>query len=361
MQSLFRIENDLSVGTFYLRMWDYTKTGLEQNITKATQFYHDYPVPCASSHLLVRLIMSMGVSRQMDYERYVVNCTVHANKIAHALKLTTSTSKGDMWNGVFYGGGSNEIIIAHTAYFDIFHAKANWKNLEPVTILSHSQTNLSLIGPDSKTTTDDKGVNVIAINIPMMMAMYYCFNAEQDQIEAIGGFRKNITQFIGGYVMTNAIRSHTDHVVFNRLFDSMRGLPSMKAFRKHSFYQIDYTQALDTVIAQQLQVLPTFNRKFAGVMRATPMVSVENMQALSRLPSIAPTYQCLWALSIARIKMLAFLMTSQKGEAAIRNASEINQIQRTLKIQGTRKAIKNNLSLDAYYLVSNYLDIVGAA
>jgi hypothetical protein len=360
MQQLFRIENDMDLGTFYLRQWSYTKDGLEQNLSKIIDFYHDYPVPCASSHLLVRLIQSMGVSRQMDYDRYVSNCTRYATATAQALKLTTATSKGDLWNGVFYGGGSTEIILGHSTYFDVFHARNNWKMLEPVVVLSHSQTNLALIGPDSKTTSDDKGVNVIAINIPMLMAMYYCFNVEQDQIEASGGVRKNINQFVGGFIMTNAVRSHTDQVVFNRLFDSMQGLPSLKAFRKHSFYQINYAQSLDTVINQQLQLLPSFNRKFAGVMRATPMVSVDNLQELSRLPAMAPTYQCLWALSVARIKMLAFLMLTQKN-AEIRNASEINQIQRTLKFQNTRKAIKNNLSLDAYYLVSNYLDIVGAA
>lgn len=359
MQSLFRLENEeTNTGSVYPRQWVYAKNGLIQNVEKIEQFYQDYPIAVAASHLLVRLIHSVNISRNLSFDRYIANCSARSMNVAQALKLTSALSKGQVWDGVFYGSGTKEIIIVHDTLFPIQHAYDNWKDLHPVTVLQHNQTNTSMLIPDSRVSSTDKGMAIIAINIPMLMAMYYRFNQEQDAVELGGGARRTVYQFIHSYALAGMVRSHLDNVILNRFFNKATGIPTTEAIRKHSFFLINYDQALDTVADVQLQYLRNFKRRFAGVMKATHLPIAGDLWEFSHLPSVPSTLQVFWALALSRMKILAFLCTVQKDYERI-NARDLNTIRWSMKIHQTRMVIKNNLGLEAYYEIAPLLDIVG--
>jgi hypothetical protein len=358
MQSLFRLEPETNAGSIELRQWPYATAGLLQNVEKIEQYYRDYPTAVASSHLLVRLIQSIAVSRKLSYDRYVANCTAVSLNVAQSLKLTSGLSKGQVWDGEFYGSGSKEIIIGHDTLFPIYEAYENWQNLHPVTVLQHNQTNTALMLPDGRVSSTDKGVSIIAINIPMLMAMYYCFNEEQDNEEANGRPRRTIYQFVCSYALAGMMRSHLDCVVFNRLYNKVTGVPMVPAIRKHSFFLVDYDAALDVAADQQLENMRNLKKRFAGVLKSVKMPMSKDMWEFSQLPSVPETLQAEWALVLARIKVIAFLCLAQKDYERINNR-ELTTIRRVLRMQQTRQVIKNNLGMEAYFQVASYLDIVG--
>jgi hypothetical protein len=206
--------------------------------------------------------------------------------------------------------------------------------------------------------TTDKGVAIIAINIPMLMAMYYCYNQEQDKIELNGGTRGTIVQFVVGYALSGMIRSHLDNVVFNRLYNKVTGTPNVNAIRKHSFFLTDYDSALDTTAEQQVMYLKNMKNRFPGVMRATHLPISENLWEFSKLPAVPSTLQAYWALTLSRMKVLAFLCLAQNNAEHI-NGRELETIRKLMRMQETRKVIRNNLGIEAFYQIAPYLDIVG--
>jgi hypothetical protein len=358
MQSLFRLEKESNTGSIDLRQWDYATAGLLQNVEKIEHFYQDYPIAVNGSHLLVRLIQSVNISRNLSFDRYIANCSARSLNVAQALKITSALGKGQIWDGVFYGNGTNEIIIAHDTLFPIQDVHANWKEYHPVTVLQHNQTNTALMLPDGRVSSTDKGVAVIAINIPMLMAMYYRFNEEQDAAELAGKNRRSLYQFISSYALGGMIRSHLDNVVLNRLYNRASGVPVTDAIRKHSFFMIDYDAALDTAAGMQLEYLKNMKRRFSGVMHATQLPISGNLWNFSELPAVPSTLQVFWALAVSRMKIMAFLCLVQKDYARI-NARELTTLRWLMKLHQTRQVIKNNMGLEAYFEIAPYLDIVG--
>jgi hypothetical protein len=277
---------------------------------------------------------------------------------AQALKITSALGKGQIFDGVFYGTGTKEVIIAHDTLFPIQEAWDNWKTMQPVTVLLHNQSNTQLMVPDGRVSSTDKGVAVIAINVPMLMAMYYRFNQEQDAVEQGGGARRTLYQFVHGYALTNMVRSHLDGVIFNRLFNRAAGIPNTEAIRKHSFFMPNYDAALDTSADFQLEYLRNMKKRFAGVMKATHLPIAGDLWEYAHLSSVPHTLQVFWALVTARIKIVAFLCMVQKDYERI-NAKELNTIRWLMRLNQTKQVMRSNLGLETYFEVAPWLDRVG--
>lgn len=358
MQSLFRLEHETSTGSIELRQWDYVKLGLFKNIEKIEQFYQDFPIAVAASHLLVRLIQTVNISRNLSFDRFIANCSTHSLNVGQALKITNSLSKGQIWDGVFYGSGTKEIIIGHETLFSIREAHDNWKNLHPVTVLQHNQTNTMLMVPDGRVSSLDGGLAIIAINIPMLMAMYYRFNEEQDAVELGGGTRRTIYQFIHSYALTGMLRSHLDNVVLNRLYNRAAGIPTTESIRKHSFFTVNYDSALDSTANQQLEYLKNMKKRFSGVMKVVHLPISDDLWEFAKLPNMPSTLQVFWALALSRMKIMALLCLVQKDYARI-NGRELTTIKWLMNLHQTKQVIRNSLGMELYYSIAQYLDIVG--
>lgn len=358
MQSLFRLDNELYAGSSYLRQWPYLQNGLRQSLGKVHDYYHTYPVASNSSHVLVRLITAVNISRNLPFERYLANCYASSIDTAQALKMTTATSRGRVWEGEFYGEGSHEVLIGHRDYFSPALLEQNWKSMTPVTVLSNSQTNLAMLVPDGRTNSKDTSVAVIAVNIPMLMAMYYCFNLEQDEKQVRGFPRETVAQFVYGYALANMVASQTDHAYLNRLYCITNGIPQYSALRQNSFFLTDYSRVTDEVVEQQLSYVKNMQTKVVGTMKAIHMPFSENLLELSKLPVMSPTLQCFWALGLSRLKFLALYRTAQRN-ADTASASEFKNIAWQFKIQQVSQVIRNNLGMKAYYEIASLLDAAG--
>lgn len=358
MQSLFRLENDLSAGSRYIQRWPYLQKGLLQNIEKIEHYYQTYSIPAASSHIIEKLITAMGIPLSLEYDRYVANAYSSSRNVAQALKMTTSSSRGQVWDGVFYGQGSKEIIIAHEDYFNIFAARDNWKRMTPVTVLTHHITNSRFLIPDGKTTSKETGLAVIAINVPMLMAMYYCWVEEQTEKARRGEVRQTINQFVHGYALTGMIRTHADNVMLNNLYANSTGLPVVPSIRQHSFFTSDYTSDLAHVVEEQNIYVRNSQSHVLGTLGIVQVPCAGTMKDMSKLPRLASTMQCFWALVLARVKMLAYVAVTQKSSEK-RHSSEFSNIAYLMKIYQARNSIKGNLGMEAYYEIAPMLDRIG--
>lgn len=359
MHKLFQLEQSGSTPYSRVPNWQVLSDGLVRNHKLVVNYYEQYPQVVSSSHFLVRLLYAVNIGKSLPIERFYYAACARSLNTAMALKLTTSLSRGDVFDGVFYGKGSREVIIGHIDSFDYAKSEYTWRSLESVRVLHHPKSDLSMIVPDGRATSAETGLSVISINIPMLLVQYYHFSKEQDARESQGMARRSVMQFIYSYVLTNALKSHLDYAVFNRMYNMQRGIPMGESAVKHSFALINYSSLLDESLKEMNRRAVDLPYKFDAKMKLVPSIFSANMSELSKLPDMASTLQVFWALVTSRIKMLSFLVRANKvSNARAIGASEINNIQRLIRIQSTQDVMKNILGFDAWYDIASDVDTV---
>lgn len=359
MYKLFNHETPVAQGVTNAMGWKYVRDGLKLSLGTVIGYYRKNPTAVRSSHFLVRLIQSISVPRSHNLERYFANVDAISLNTSMALKMTSSIFRGTMFDGVFYGEGTKEVLIAHTEYFDIFEANRNWQNLCPVRVLSHPMTDTGLNIPDGRKTGVEDGIAVVAINISMLMIQYRAFRRNEWLVRGqFGENEMSVMQFIRMYVLPNMLFSHLDVVLFNRIANTARGAPLGMSKARHSFHLIDYDDKIDTVHEKILKDLTQNYRDFTTIMRTVPMVTKENMESLMRLPRMASTNQVDWALSICRLSALAFLFRASKGGPNTRNRSEVNDILKTILSYQSDHLMETMLPLEQYFRVKDQIDLL---
>lgn len=359
MQTLFRLEDDSNVGIVSAPEWNYVRSGLQKNLNTVVQYYQRFPSRVDGSSLIQKILYSIGIPRDLPIDRFYAAVNSRALNAAMALGFTTSISKGQIFYDNFYGGKCPEVIIGHTTGFDFYQAQRNWEQLQPITILRHPKSDLAMHIPDGGVTSSEEGLAVIAVNIPMLAIQYREWRLREDAMAlAAGENPRPVGNYIYSYPLTNAVYSHVDVALFNRLYNRLHGYPNGVTQRRHSFATVDFTRRLDDIQDLLLGILSRNHRQFDGVLKTVPMVSTPDLSRLAELPDTVPTRQVLWGLSAARIKMLSFMFQAQGDEARLRNASEVNRVIRNLEMWNTQQAWMNSMPVGAYMECKYDFDIV---
>jgi hypothetical protein len=360
MQTLFGIGRDTNPGIVSIPEWNYVRLGLIKNLDTTTGYYRRYPLFIDSAHFLIKLIYSAGIYRAMPIDRYYAYLQNRAMGVAMANKMTTSISKGEIFDGVFYGRGTKEVIIGTNDEFDFYEAERNWEDLRPIRILHHPRSDLNLNVPDGTQNGYEEGAAVIEVNIPMLVIQYRKFRLIEEQNSMLGGESpRSPMQFLFSYPLTNALYSHLDCAVFNRLYNFLVGAPNAEAKKKHPFYLTDYSDSLNRIQLKQLDILKQSKIKsFDGLMRTIPMVDRPTLAEMVELPDVAPTRQVVWGLALSRLQVLSFLFRCTGQNPRVANGAEVNRIVLAFQRMKTDQALKSSLPLDLYFDAKQDIDTI---
>jgi hypothetical protein len=329
MQTLFNLVPRALQGIQVPALWPYVKEGLRANVGQVIRYYRGNPQAVKGDHLLVRLIQTAAMPLSMSYERYYANVDAISLDLSMPLKLTSSLYKGQIWDGVFYGPGSDEIIIAHTDSFNIDKAYKDWQNVTPVRVLRHAKSDLYLNLPDGQHNTTESGTAVIAVNIPLLMCQYYAFRQSYMIGAEEGMDTRSIMMFVHMYVLPNMLFSHLDQALFNRIQRLADLTPMGQTLRKHPFALIDYSQKLDQCYTAVLQNLRGQEKDLVGILQSVPAAARKNMEEAMQVPDMAPTRQVMWALAVSRLPMLDFVLGQTHTTPQTKNQSEVNNLNHT--------------------------------
>lgn len=329
MHTLFNLVPRALQGIQTPALWPYVREGLRANVGQVIRYYRGNPQAVKGDHLLVKIIQGIDMPLAMDYERYYANVDAVSLDLSMVLKLTSSLYKGQMWDGVFYGPGSDEIIIAHTDSFDLDKARKDWQNVTAVRVLRHAKSDIYLNLPDGRRNTTESGVSVIAINVPLLMCQYYAFRQSYWLEDSVKLDPQSTMMFIHMYVLPNMLLSHLDQALLNRIHNLANKIPMGQTLRRHPFALIDYSQKLDQAYMQILQNLQNQEKNLVGILQSVPAIGWENMEQVSQLPDMAPTRQVMWALAVSRLPMLDFALSMTHDSPMTKNQAEINTINRT--------------------------------
>lgn len=344
MQQLFNCDPFPQRGTTESPSWNYTRRGLTSNLITVVNYYHNRSLAVRTNHLLVQLLNAARLNYENHLELFYARADGLTNLLANAFKLTSNTSVGKAFDGVFYGAGSTEVIIAHNESFDVHYAHDHWRVLSPVRSLMHSKTDIEMHIPNGVAYSKEQGVAVIAINIPMLFVMYRGFVLEQLDALRKGRQAKTTAQFIHTYVLSNMIGSHLDVALTNRLIATACGEPVVtNTSRKHLFNLSNWQSQTDKVIREQAAVMLKQSLSMHDMLCMMPAVHYINAAQAMRLPSMPPVYQYTWAEMLARIKVIAGLIFISPTNLLAYDKSHLQRIARTIDYQGPLVQLKKVL------------------
>jgi len=359
MHTLFNYQTTVQQGIVKFPDWSWVRDGLKRNLGTTIAYYRRNPQAVRSEHFLVRLLQSISVPKSQQTERYYSNVDALALHLANALKMTSPISNGKIFEGVFYGPGTSEILIAVDTDFDPLWAHQNWENLPSVTVLRHPRSDLGLNLPDGQATGSETGLAVIAVNITMLAMQYRAFRMNEERNAKFVDGQRSVMQFVHMYVLPNMLPSQTDLAIFNRIDNLSKGAPLGQSKKRHAFYLPDtYDRRCQQIQQNILAEIAKTNLDFVTIMRSIPTVTRENLEQTLRTPNIAATMQVDWALTIARLPGLAFLTRVAPEGGRNRNRQELNAIQRMALRYKTANVMRNRLPPDLYWDVQLEIDDV---
>ena len=355
MHTLFNIDLNIQTPVFRHPDWGWVSETVRRGLNSFTEYYHSNSTAIKSNHLLVKLIQSITVPKSQSLNSYYEHVDLMSSNLSMALKFTSSINKGNIFNNVFYGQNSNEIIISYSAPFDLEFADKNWKDASAVRVLRHDRSSLALTPLVGLENYNKKEIAIIAINIPLLAVQYRAFRNHESTVNQDDS-QRSVMQFIAMYVLPNMQASHLDHCIFNRLYNLLFNLPNDEFIVKTPFYQTDYSKRIDKMLEDYLERFKSTKLRFDGILRTIPMVSYDNAFELMKIPKVLPTRQVLWALITARIKALDFLFSINEYSQTAENQSNMNRIIRQAIFYRSDTTLQYGLTPEIYLDVQSTID-----
>lgn len=340
MYSLFNKKPVASRGTRQPAYYRVVRKRLRSNLIKVIKHCRGSRYAVASDHLLVKLLQGLRLDTSLplfEYHRLVTN---RAEAIGKANGLTSSLwSSPSVKDGDFYGKGNEEIHLYVEEDIDLLQQERDWKSLEPVRILRHGKTSLSLTALDGRQHKKETDIAIIQIDIIKLAMQYYYWAKEME----MGGedFRRTYMQFVFQYPLTNALISHHDVAVMNRLFNHFHGLALAEFDNEWPILIRDYSSDVDRYLLDRLDLFHNRQMVFNNMLEQVQLIRHDTLQPVVELPETPITRQNTWVFVIMRIPLITFLVQLDFKTGNARNTAYYSKIRREIREVKFDKGLKS--------------------
>lgn len=360
MYDFFNTATSGTMGHLRFPQFDLVKRNLNSNLTKIITYYRNFPGQITNQQILVRILESITVGFGTDPRVYRDTVASTAMNTSMSFKLTSSLYKGQVFeSGLFLKQNSNEIIIATDTTFDVSDIDNTWRDLQPVRYLHHELTDITmplLYGKSSRYNGEirDLDFSVIEINIPMLSLQYQCWR--KATVGQRDGEHQSIAQFVKSFPILNAIHSFTDYAIFNRLKAITYDIAIPKSVNTHPFPLLDVSSKLDGVLQNVATQLLSRKLNIKNILQAVPMFSQPSLWETLHIPTTAHTRQIEWALNIARMSAIAWILTLREATHNTGDGAIINYMNYSLRNIKSDNILRNVLDPLDYLTVMNYIN-----
>lgn len=344
MIELFQTNDGFNLGSTHLPIYKQLSSYVQRDVDKLITRYRASALFAKNEHVLSRFLATLNVSFQREMEDYVYTVNRVGMDLAGVMGMSTPLEYGRVQpKSSFYNKACSEIWVAHDERFDIALAMNNWRDLEPVRVLTHPFSDLSY-GRCNGTYVNpsETGLVVVAINLGMLAFQYRMWRRNEGAI--INGVRKTMQNFLSTYPLTNMVKSHIDIALFNRTFKKLMGETEVDIPPKHPVAISNITLLADEYIRQLIEMLKKTPLKFNHLLTMLPSPNYGDLANLLRLPNAAPTNQIRWSLTLARLPLIYFLVAlSDYANSESRNLKFLNQIKIDLKVMQNEHLLQQRL------------------
>lgn len=282
-------------------------------------------------HPLIGLILSFAYPLASNDDDFLWNASVNAFRISNAFHMTSLWGAGKVFHpGIFYGPDAHEVIMITTDDFDPKAARAHWRRLEPIQVVSHAINDFTLPMLDgSGHAVTQPGLVVIRLNYPMLLFQYKLW-WETFVRDAPTDSKPGINLFIQDYPLANMLLSHMDVTMVNRFEAEVLKAPLVTQKDDNPFY-LNFSPERVSKYFQGLA--PSFESRrlsFDDWVTLLPTLTGRDYHHYFTFPDLPFVTQVEWALFLARLPTLSFLLQYNKAIGSEANKSYINQIKHWL-------------------------------
>lgn len=340
-------------------LFERVRDPLRRDIATIVEYHRQKDGFVPNQHPLMRLLGSLSVSLTLPNQAYVDAVSRVGLRTAGMIGMTTSVSFGRIWYpGPFYGQRSREIMIAHAEEFDVDTAAKSWQDLQPVKVLRHPYSDLSIARPDGTYLPGSKpGLVVIAINVPMLAFQYKCWC--EDRTISMYDQRTFVatSHFMYAYPITNMVYSHLDVALFNRMSALMfSGGLLGRWVKDHPIYGTDRSSWVDTALKQTITGVGRGYLSFDQILDSIPLVTEPSLRSLVMVPDVTPNRQVSWALILTMLPYIRFLVKSNLGGRSSANTAYLNRIWIWIRRIRNDRLLENRLPYDVYREVMDMIE-----
>lgn len=328
--------------------------GLKVSLDKVLSYRRSNPIALNSSHALIRLLQNLNISLGNPVDIYIDKVSDEALNLAMSMKMTSMLYTGRLFKeGVFYGktgggeSGIQEIIIANVDPFDVNDFRVNWRDYQSIRVLQHPQTDLWLNVPDGRSAKAGAGIAVVTVNVPMLAAQYRQWRYERREVEARESPR-TVGQFLAEVPLPNMLYSHLDVALFNRMVHTYFGVAMIEADSEHSFAMTRWDAPVDAMLGKFLDVVPQRKWDFDTILSHFPTVGSPDYHSVLKLPDMAYSRQMQWAVLLARLPLITFLVQVNRHYENHRNTMNLARIRHSLRFMENNGTLRSALSLNQY-------------
>lgn len=327
----------------------YAKTQVIKDIDRFVEYYHSQPRYVNNSHILSRLLINLNVNLTRSNQEIVQRVSDIMIQSANPLGISTASNYGRVHSpGQFYNKGTEEIIFVHDTAFDIDLCYANWRHLQPVHVITHPFSDLSMQRLNGNYESDENGLVVIGINLPLLALQYKAWLVENQGRKS----RQRVHHFIAMYVISNMIYTHMDLAYLNRLRKRYLREDVGLFIRKHPFFINNSSQLIDVCIGQ---VISSFGKRectWEDIVWNIELFTESSMGSFLKPPDVIPTRQITWALTVGYMPHWELLCRLTLKNSRRINSFYTEQLKRYIRAMASDKLLERDLPKKT----QNYLD-----
>jgi len=340
---------------------DYVKRELMGvQVERYKQYRAMNPGYLKSDHLILRLLAMVDIPFDGDLPDYYLRVSSIVNRIAGQMGMCTAAHHGRVQtDSQFYGKGVNEIVIA-VADDSLTPAQIwfNWRNMSAIRVLSHPFSGCGIQELDGSQTI--KGLvpgsmATVELNIPLLACQYHLWRMATNAL-APEGYSIPTAHFVTQVVIPNLLGSHLDVAVLNTLHALLGGQGYTRMDSDMPFYTTDLHPRLEKGLEELAAKFSSQTYTYREILANIPVFDQDTLLQVVRMPDIAFTNQAVWALTIARLPVVALLLKFDALSRNVKNDADQNRIRRSLKEAESGKYLVNQLPPAVAAWVAQYID-----
>ncbi len=357
MFDIFEGGKDPSVSHYQFPAWLFIRRNMIKEIARVTDYYHKRPYNLNGSNILKDLLNNINIPISYDTARYVDMFIERAMILSKSFGFSSPYSNSHVFNGLFYGEGSTELIILNDQYENIDKLEENWKEIESFKVLLHPISDFGLTTPDGTKQSTAAGFAVIEINLAMLAIQYRTFMRIMERNQHSDDTSKklllSVSNFLMMFPLANMLYSHLDLVIYNRFKNIYYGEPMSSPLRRLPFTIRDYTSRIDKTLSKIIAVLTDRKYPYGVILTMIPTIHSENMYTALQLPDYPPTRQIDWVYAVARLGPYRLLVELGGQQSIDINQSQLVTVKRNLRYLRKDSILETKLSKEDLHTVND--------
>lgn len=362
MFDIFEGGIDPSVSHYQFPAWLFIRRNMSNEIARITDYYHKRPFKLDGSNVLRDLLNNINVPISYDLDRYVDRFIERAMSLSKSFGFSTPFNNSHVFNGLFYGDGSTELIIVNDQYEDLSELEKNWKEIESFKVLLHPISDFGLTTPDGTKQSTANGFAVIEINLAKLAVQYRTFmrimERNQNSENTSDKLLLSVSNFLTMFPLANMLYSHLDLVIYNRFKNIYYGEPMSSSLRRLPFTIRDYTSRIDKTLSKIIAVLTDKKYPYGVILTMIPTIHSENMYTALQLPDYPPTRQIDWVYAVARLAPYRLLIELGGQQSIDINESQLVSAKRNLRYLIKENILESKLNKEDLYIVNDDMTFI---